>query len=138
MLVDAATGAKQLVDALPVASPDGRYVAVSSADLGAAYNPNRLSIWSFVGDSPELVWSIEPDDWMPGAVRWVEATKFEAPRIAIDSDTGEERMIDMVTVQRDGGGWRLLSNKPLQPTFGVNGIGTERPTGGGGERPAPD
>jgi len=115
MLVNAATGTRQVVDALPVASPDGRYLAVSSADLGAAYNPNRLSVWAVVGDALESEWSIHPDTWMPGAVRWLDATTFEAPRVATDSKTGEERTIDTIVVQRDGAGWRLMSQKP-QPT----------------------
>jgi hypothetical protein len=108
MLVSVATAEKQLVDAVPVASPDGRYMAVASGDLGAAYNPNRLSVWAFVGDSLELVWAVEPEDWMPGRVRWIATTKFEVSKIVVDKDTGQERVIGTAVIQWDGKGWRFV------------------------------
>lgn len=107
LLVHATTGASQMVDGVPVASPDGRFVAVASADLGAAYNPNRLSVWVVAGDSLARVWSLEPEGWMPGAVRWIGSTKFEVQRIAFDSDAGRERVIDTATIERRGNTWHL-------------------------------
>jgi hypothetical protein len=110
MLIDAASGRKHMLDAVPVPSPDGVYLAVASADV--AYGANRVSIWTRKRDTLEMVWSLEPDpnDWSPGRVQWVGSALLEVPRIRYEEYTGKERIIDTIRIGQRGGKWQVVSN----------------------------
>ena len=112
LLVNVASGTRVPVDALPVASPDGRFVVVASLDLDAAYNPNRIAIYRSVGDSLMREWSLAPTDWGPGAPIWIDSATVQVPRVTTDWTRGyEESILGTLTVVRRNGAWEVMSDE---------------------------
>lgn len=108
LLVHARTGRLVSVDAAPVPSPDGRFLAVASLDLEAMYNPNRVSVYRTAADSLVLEWALEPRDWGPGKPVWADG-RLLVPRVELNRDAGYEEVItDTIVVSRRGTTWTVL------------------------------
>ncbi|TVT40625.1 hypothetical protein FNT36_14240 [Hymenobacter setariae] len=77
VLIDQRTGRRVEVLGNPVASPDGRFVLLTSPSLGGGDQPNTLSLVKIEDDGPHLLWQREPTAWEPEAARW------DTPNLAI-------------------------------------------------------
>ncbi len=77
VLVDQRTGRRVEALGSPVASPDGRFVLLTSPGLGGGDQPNALSLVEITADGPRLRWQREPTAWQPEAARW------QAPGVAL-------------------------------------------------------
>jgi hypothetical protein len=71
VLVDQRTGRRVEVLGSPVASPDGRFVLLTSPGLGGGDQANALSLVEIGVAGPRLLWQREPTAWEPEAARWV-------------------------------------------------------------------
>lgn len=111
LLVQVSTGSRFWVDAMPVPSPSGRFLAVASADLLAQYNPNRLTILEAVDDSLIVLWSNEPERWGPATAWWTSDFRLKVETIVLDTLRFEEVIDDTVVVERPDGQWRLMPKK---------------------------
>jgi len=58
-------------------------------DLVAAFDPTRLAIWRPTGDSAQIEWQVEPNDWGPTEARWrgADTVVFTRNRIGATPDT---------------------------------------------------
>lgn len=106
LLVDLVTGHRTVTWAPPVASPDGRRLAVASLDLEAGFNPNGLQVWRRGRDSLELEWQVELTGWGPGPARWLDAGRFLVRRVPA---AGAADPAGCVVVARAGRGWRVAA-----------------------------
>jgi hypothetical protein len=70
VLVDQRTGRRVEVLGNPTASPDGRFVLLTSPGLGGGDQPNALSLVQIAADGPRLRWQREPTAWEAEAARW--------------------------------------------------------------------
>ncbi|WP_157807741.1 hypothetical protein [Hymenobacter chitinivorans] len=70
VLIDQRTGQRTDIWGRPVASPDGRYILASNADLAAAFDPNGLQLLQVGAKGPKLVWQRELINWGPTEARW--------------------------------------------------------------------
>lgn len=86
LLVDAITGNRHNVSAVPVPSPDGVRLAVASMDLDAGFDPNEFVIYRYDDGGPTQELKVSPTDWGPGTPRWLNANRIELP---VESSTVE-------------------------------------------------
>lgn len=86
LLVDAITGDRHHVSAVPVPSPDGARLAVASMDMDAAFDPNEFVIYRYDDGGLTQELKVSPTDWGPGTPRWLDASRVEVP---VESSTGE-------------------------------------------------
>lgn len=70
VLVDQRTGRRVEVLGNPAASPDGRFVLLTSPGLGGGDQPNAVSLVQIDADGPRLLWQREPTAWEPETARW--------------------------------------------------------------------
>lgn len=92
LLVDAVTGHQKLVSAIPKPSPDGRYLAVASKDMDAAFDPNEFVIYRYERGAILQELKISPDDWGAGTPRWLSATRVDLPVETAVGGTGGYRV----------------------------------------------
>jgi hypothetical protein len=84
LLVNARTGWRTHTYALPVPSPDSKWLAVTSVDLDARYIPTKTEIWHVQPDSLVLNWertfaesgTYTDNDWGLANPRWLSATRI--------------------------------------------------------------
>jgi hypothetical protein len=69
-LVHDSTGRRTGLDALPVASPDGREVVVPSMDLNQIVRANGIFIYRVEGDTLIETWRYETMEWGPQQATW--------------------------------------------------------------------
>ena len=79
--VSTRSGWTGIIDNMPVPSPNALHVAVSSYGGLGRYDSNRLTIWRVVGDALEKEWSIEPDQWGPGEIRWLDNNRLSVAQL---------------------------------------------------------
>jgi len=103
-LVHVRTGRRVELDDYPVPSPSGERLAVAAGDLEAHYGPNRLTVWRQDGDSLYREWTVEPSDWEPRHVEWVDETRLRLERAWPFTPSYR---IDTVTVASVDGVWRI-------------------------------
>ena len=70
VLVDQRTGRNIELTGDPVASPDGRFVFLTSFGLGGGDQPNLVSLVQIEAAGPRLLWQRAPETWAPVAARW--------------------------------------------------------------------
>ncbi|MBO2007619.1 hypothetical protein [Hymenobacter negativus] len=69
-LVDQRTGRHVEVVGDPVASPDGRFVLLTSPGLSGGEQANTVALVQVDAAGPRLLWRREPTTWEPNEVRW--------------------------------------------------------------------
>jgi hypothetical protein len=72
LLVDQQSGGQTLVWGAPVASPNKQWLACSSADLVAAFDPNGLQLLKKNGGKWEMVGELNLEKWGPESVGWLD------------------------------------------------------------------
>lgn len=70
VLVDQRTGSQLAVTGWPTASPDGRYVLLTSPGLGGGDEVNSISLVGITAAGPRLRWQREPTAYAPQRARW--------------------------------------------------------------------
>lgn len=118
LLVDAITGSRHHVSAVPVPSPDGQRLAVASMDMDAAFDPNEFVIYRYDDDGLTQELKVSPTDWGPGTPRWLNARRVELPVESSTVESREYRVTGKRTYDLDGQGrWRetvsVASNSDL-------------------------
>ncbi|GAB3637360.1 hypothetical protein GCM10027422_29500 [Hymenobacter arcticus] len=75
VLVDQRTGRHLELMGAPVASPDGRFVLLTSPGLGGGDQANLLTLVEITADGPHLRWQREPTAWEPVTARWAAPSR---------------------------------------------------------------
>jgi hypothetical protein len=75
VLVDQRTGRHLELIGNPVASPDGRFVLLTSPGLSGGDQANLLTLVEITADGPHLRWQREPTAWEPNGARWASPTR---------------------------------------------------------------
>jgi hypothetical protein len=75
VLVDQRTGHHLELIGTPVASPDGRFVLLTSPGLGGGDQANLLTLVEITADGPHLRWQREPTAWEPVTARWAAPSR---------------------------------------------------------------
>lgn len=75
VLVDQRTGRYVELIGDPVASPDGRFVLLTSPGLSGGDQANLLTLLEITADGPHLRWQREPTAWEPNEARWESLTR---------------------------------------------------------------
>lgn len=75
VLVDQRTGRHVELMGDPVASPDGRFVLLTSPGLGGGDQANMLTLVEVEATGPRLLWQREPTTWEPAEARWATPTR---------------------------------------------------------------
>lgn len=70
VLVDQRTGRHLELIGDPVASPDGRFVVLTSPGPDGGDQANLLTLAEITAAGPQLRWRREPTTWEPAAARW--------------------------------------------------------------------
>jgi hypothetical protein len=70
VLVDQRTGRHLELIGDPVASPDGRFIVLTSPGLGGGDQANLLTLVEIAADGPHLLWQRELTTWEPVAACW--------------------------------------------------------------------
>jgi hypothetical protein len=117
LLVDMTSGEQTHFVALPVASPNGAYLAAASRSLDIAEGSTRLEIWQVQVGAPVLDFSLDPfnparpeEGWGPGNVVWRSADTLLVPRYRAAEGGGTgEALKDTVYIVRTSAGWRLIT-----------------------------
>ena len=118
LLVHERTARQVRVDARPVASPSGRWLATVSLDLEAAFDPNALGILAPDADSVTSVYRVEPTRWGPDSIVWRgDDTLVVVQRWTTDSGPGKYERRE-ARVVHEGAGWIL---QPPDFTTGSDG-----------------
>ena len=107
LLVHERTARQSRVDARPLPSPSGRWLATASLDLEAGFDPNALVILQATGDTVVTVWSITPARWGPDSMAWRgDDTLLVVQRWVTDSGPGHYARRE-ARVARNVSGWLL-------------------------------
>jgi len=107
LLVHERTAKQSRVDARPLPSPSGRWLATASFDLEAGFDPNALAILRADDDTVVTAWSIQPSRWGPDTTRWRgDDTLLVVQRWATDSGPGHYERREARVVRR-ASGWSL-------------------------------
>ena len=107
LLVHERTARQLPVDARPVPSPTGAWLATASFDLEAQFDPNALAILAPEGDSARSVFRVEPSRWGPDSIAWRgDDTLVVVQRWVTDSGPGHYERREGKVVRQDGA-WRL-------------------------------
>jgi hypothetical protein len=107
LLVHERTAKQSRLDARPVASPAGGWLATASFDLEAGFDANAVEILRPVRDTVESAWRIDPVRWGPDSVAWrSEDTLLVVQRWATDSGPGRYERREARVVRR-GTAWAL-------------------------------
>ncbi|MGI4873791.1 MAG: hypothetical protein ACRYFX_21740 [Janthinobacterium lividum] len=80
VLVDQRTGRHLAVPGHPVASPDGRYIVLTSPGLGGGDQSNTLALVQVEATGPHLLWQREPTAWEPVAAAWAAPNRVVLKR----------------------------------------------------------
>jgi tetratricopeptide (TPR) repeat protein len=70
LMVDARTGRKYELQALPVVSSDRQRLVTASNGISGGYNPNAVQIWRLTNEGMAIEQTIEPKDWGPSDPFW--------------------------------------------------------------------
>lgn len=107
LLVDERTGARFEIDAVPAVSPDGARFATASFDVVAGHVPNRLIVYRFDGNGIATEWTLEPREWGPSDVEWLDGATLRFQRNDIDTSVQPFRVTQTpATARRAAGGWQ--------------------------------
>lgn len=107
VLVHEISGRQCTVDARPVVSPSGKFLAIGSLDLEAMMSPNVLTVHEVSGDSLVTSWTEEPLDWGPQELHWVDDKTLRLTRVvATDRGPGDYDRVGATLVHGDSG-WNL-------------------------------
>ncbi|MEZ4648226.1 MAG: hypothetical protein R3E97_05455 [Candidatus Eisenbacteria bacterium] len=108
LLLHRKTGRTWELDAKPIVSPDGRYLAVGALDLEAMMSPNSLSIYELEADTLRVGFREEPLDWGPDELHWADPSTLELTRVlATDRGPGDyDRTAAALVRSEDGWSWR--------------------------------
>lgn len=107
LLVHERTAKQVRVDARPVPSPTGRWLATASFDLEAQFDPNALAILTPESDDVATVFRVEPTRWGPDTIAWRgDDTLVVVQRWVTDSGPGHYERREALVVRQDGT-WRL-------------------------------
>ena len=101
LLVNNFNGSDYYVNAPPVISPDHNFLATASFDLEAGYNPNELNIWRVGSDSIRMVYSIEPGDWGPTDLIWLNNDTISFTKNVLTVNDGDSLREIHTVVLRD-------------------------------------
>lgn len=111
LLVSRADGSELNVDSAPIFSPDRRYFATTYVNLEEGEPAVR--IYRVLRPTPKQVWSLEPDDWGPGALRWIGprrlivATDGLCGDVVVPPGTPAE-----IVVEEKAGAWSMRPRSP--------------------------
>lgn len=86
VLVDQRTGRHVELLGAPVASPDGRFVLLTSPGLGGGDQGNQLSLVQIEAAGPRLLWQRTPDTWEPVTARWATPSRVIIKRRHTQAD----------------------------------------------------
>ncbi|TPG66541.1 hypothetical protein [Hymenobacter nivis] len=104
VLVDQRTGRYVELMGEPVASPDGRFVLLTSPGLGGGDQANLLTLVEITADGPRLLWEREPTTWEPVAARWAAPGRvlIERRHTLADGSMADDARVtyDELTVSR--------------------------------------
>ncbi|GAA4026576.1 hypothetical protein GCM10022409_08170 [Hymenobacter glaciei] len=75
VLVDQRTGRNVELTGEAVASPDGRFVLLTSPGLGGGDQANQLSLVQIEAAGPRLLWTRAPDRWEAVTARWATPSR---------------------------------------------------------------
>ena len=100
---------------LPVAAPNGQYLATASRSLQIAEGATRLEIWHVKTGAPLLEFKLDPfnpakpeEGWGPGDVTWRTADTLVVPRYRASENTeAGEVLQDTVRIVRTPTGWQI-------------------------------
>ena len=107
LLVHERTARQVPVDARPVPSPTGRWLATASFDLEAQFDANALAILTPESDGVASVFRVEPARWGPDTIAWRgDDTLVVVQRWVTDSGPGHYERREALVVRQDGT-WRL-------------------------------
>ena len=107
LLVHERTAKRARLDARPVPSPSGRWLATASMDLEAGFDANAVEIVEPVDDSVRTAWRLDPARWGPDSIAWHgEDTLHLVQRWVTDSGPGHYERRE-ARVIRSGLEWRL-------------------------------
>ena len=103
LLVHERTGKQVRLDARPMPSPSARWLATSSFDLEAAFDPNALEIVEPVNDTVRSVFRVDPARWGPDSIAWRgDDTLVVVQRWVTDSGPGHYERREALVARRDG------------------------------------
>jgi hypothetical protein len=107
LLVHERTGKQARLDARPMPSPSGKWLATASFDLEAAFDPNALEIVAPVDDTVRTVFRVDPARWGPDSIAWRgDDTLVVVQRWVTDSGPGQYERREAL-VARQGDAWSL-------------------------------
>jgi hypothetical protein len=109
LFVDDRSGARTDSPGLPVPSPSGSRIVVTSIDLEAGYGPTVIAIWRLEphGLVQEYFHDLAAANWGPTNPRWVDDTSVAFRREGLGSvDVGSAEL------RLRGGIWVLTESKP--------------------------
>jgi hypothetical protein len=106
LLIDDSTGEAIRVPGPPVASPDGRWIAIASYGGLAGYTPDLIQIRR-VADGLPVAWELSPDDWGAESPHWVDSVTVRFTRLwTCDQGTCETRG----ELRRQDGDWSVVAD----------------------------
>ena len=102
LLVGRADGSELHIDSAPIFSPDARHFATTYVNLEEG--EPALRVYRVARPMPERVWSLEPDDWGPGSVRWIGLRRFVVGTDGLCGDVPVPpgTAAEMIVEERDG------------------------------------
>lgn len=86
VLVDQRTGHNVELTGEAVASPDGRFVFLTSFGLGGGDQANLVSLVQIEAAGPRLLWQREPRIWAPVTARWAGSSRVVIERRHAQAD----------------------------------------------------
>jgi len=100
LLIGMRSGNRQLIQEVPIISPDrARFATVSAAE---SYNPNGIQIWRLVAGQPKLEWSYAAEGWRPAEPSWLGSERLRIAKLA----WGGEKL-GTLTAAWSSGAWHL-------------------------------
>lgn len=111
LIVHDSTGRRTQLDAAPLVSPSGRWLATASMDLVAAFDPTRLLVASLSGDTLQTEYEVSPEDWGPDSLQWHSDDTLRFLQRWVTEEPGAYRSSPAQLI-RSATGWRLVSTRP--------------------------
>jgi hypothetical protein len=90
VLVNAHSGKKNMLWALPQLSEDGKKIVSASYDLDAGFMHNGIQVYAVEVDSLRLLWQQEFEDWGPAQVKWVDNHTIIIKQMGPAGENGKE------------------------------------------------
>ena len=104
LLINRCDGRQQILDAVPVFSPDSKRFVTANLDLAAGYNENRMQIFRYEDGMGVLEWSEEPTEWGPDKPVWESDTRIKFNKTVLSGDYEEA----FVEFDKAANTWRLV------------------------------